>query len=285
MEVDMVRLVAAAALAFGAMACTSKKAEKPTGEAKVETAAPADKVAAKPVSKQAAAPVQPQGVRFNVRDGAKLPKGFELQFRIQGKEVAPAGTEPENPDKGHFHLLGNTETTPAGTVIPSDAQHIHFGKGQTSAPLDLPVGKHKLTLLFADGAHRSFGPEWASTVNIEVVGKAAHRRVYFVGLKDGDTVSSPLTLNFGLDGMELSPAGQNAQDKTKGHHHLIIDGKSIALGQVVPSDAQHKHYGSGQTTATVELTPGEHTLTLQFADGLHQSYGDELSTTIKVTVK
>ena len=277
----MVRYIASLALVFLVASCTSKKAENPAKETKQTAVAPENQTVDTPEP----VPSQPQGVRFNVRDGAKLPQGFELQFRIHGKTVAPAGTEPENPDKGHFHLLVDTDTVPAGTVIPSDKKHIHFGKGQTSALLDLPPGKHKITLLFADGAHRSFGPEWASSVNVEVVGKAVHRRVYFVGLKDGDTVQSPLTVNFGLDGMELSPAGQHAQDKTKGHHHLIIDGKPIVLGQVVPSDAQHKHYGSGQTTATVELEPGEHTLTLQFADGLHQSYGDELSTTIKVTVK
>ena len=49
-------------------------------------------------------------------------------------------------------------------------------------------------------------------------------------------------------------------------------------------DRTHIHFGGGQTEADVELTPGEHTLTLQFANGMHQSYGADWSKTITVTV-
>ena len=39
--------------------------------------------------------------------------------------------------------------------------------------------------------------------------------------KDGETVTSPVTVRFGLKGMGIAPAGI-AFDNT-GHHHLIID--------------------------------------------------------------
>ena len=58
-----------------------------------------------------------------------------------------------------------------------------------------------------------------------------------------------------------------------GHHHLIVDGKAVPKGSVVPADATHMHFGKGQTETTLKLPPGKHTLTLQFADGAHQSYG------------
>ena len=70
-----------------------------------------------------------------------------------------------------------------------------------------------------------------------------------------------------------------------GHHHLIIDGHPVEAGKAVPADATHLHFGKGQTETTLKLAPGPHTLTLQFADGLHQSYGPEMSATITVTVK
>ena len=44
------------------------------------------------------------------------------------------------------------------------------------------------------------------------------------------------------------------------------------------------HFGKGQTETDVPLTPGPHTLTLQFADGAHLSYGPTLSSTIKIQV-
>jgi hypothetical protein len=107
-------------------------------------------------------------------------------------------------------------------------------------------------------------------------------KVYFVEPKDGATVQSPVHVVFGVDGMKVAPAGDMTAGT--GHHHLIIDGQPVPTGQVVPADATHIHFGKGQTETDVPLTPGKHTLTMQFADGLHRSYGPEMSSTITVTV-
>lgn len=109
-------------------------------------------------------------------------------------------------------------------------------------------------------------------------------KVFFVNLKDGQEVTSPLKVKMGVSGIAIQPAGEVNQGF--GHHHLMIDiGDSIAMGTVVPTDAQHIHFGKGQTESEVTLTPGKHVLTLQFADGLHRSYGSKLAATIHVTVK
>ena len=60
---------------------------------------------------------------------------------------------------------------------------------------------------------------------------------------------------------------------------------SLAMGVMVPKDSTHLHYGKAQTEADVKLNPGVHKLTLQFADGLHRSYGGKLATTVSVNVK
>jgi hypothetical protein len=106
--------------------------------------------------------------------------------------------------------------------------------------------------------------------------------VYFVNLKDGDKVKSPVIIQMGVKGMNVEPAG--AMHDSMGHHHLIIDGTWIEKGTMVPKDSTHLHFGKGQTVDTLSLSPGEHTLTLQFADGMHRSYGKEWSSTIKITV-
>lgn len=108
-------------------------------------------------------------------------------------------------------------------------------------------------------------------------------RVHFITPKDGATVPAKFKVKFGLKGMKIEPAG--AQKEGTGHHHVIIDGAPIPAGQPVPMDATHIHFGKGQTEAELELTPGKHTLTLQFADGFHLSYGPEASRAITVTVK
>ena len=106
--------------------------------------------------------------------------------------------------------------------------------------------------------------------------------VHFVEPKDGAEVSSPVKLVFGLEGATVKPAGELKAGT--GHHHLILDGEPTPTEKVVPADETHIHYGKGQTEAEIELEPGEHTLIMQFADGLHRSYGPELSAKITVTV-
>jgi len=106
--------------------------------------------------------------------------------------------------------------------------------------------------------------------------------VYFANLEDGDTITSPAYVTFGIKGMEVEPAGK--VNEGKGHHHIIIDGAMLPSGETVPADAKHIHYGGGQTGDTLTIPTGKHSLTLQFADGLHRSYGEAMSATIKVYV-
>ena len=110
------------------------------------------------------------------------------------------------------------------------------------------------------------------------------KRVYFTSPSNNAELKSPVKLVFGVDGMSIRPALEDVSDKTSGHHHLIIDSDGIPSGKVVPMNKQHIHYGKGQTSATIELTPGKHTLRLQFANGAHISYGPEMSSEITVTI-
>jgi hypothetical protein len=107
--------------------------------------------------------------------------------------------------------------------------------------------------------------------------------VFFANLKDGQTVTSPLKIEMGVNGMTVAPAGK--VEPNTGHHHIVLDGNSIPKGEVIPMDATHLHFGKGQTETTIELPPGKHTITLQFADGAHLSYGPDLSATITVNVE
>ncbi len=107
--------------------------------------------------------------------------------------------------------------------------------------------------------------------------------VYFKGVDDGDTVKSPFKVEMAVCGKDVRPAGETVEGT--GHHHLVIDGDCIPAGETVPKDATHQHFGKGQTETMLTLEPGDHTLTLQFANGLHASYGKELCKTINVTVE
>ena len=112
---------------------------------------------------------------------------------------------------------------------------------------------------------------------------AAAQTVSFAEPADGATVASPFKVKFNVSGMEVKPAGEMAANT--GHHHLIINGDSIKAGESIPFDETHLHFGKGQTEAEVKLPPGKYKLTMQFANGAHQSYGPGGSKSISVTVK
>jgi hypothetical protein len=91
--------------------------------------------------------------------------------------------------------------------------------------------------------------------------------VYFIDIKDGDTLPPKSVIHFGLRGMGVAPAGSDRENS--GHHHLLIDTDLPPLDQPIPSDFAHLHFGAGQTEAEVSLPPGEHTLQLLLGDSGH----------------
>ena len=91
--------------------------------------------------------------------------------------------------------------------------------------------------------------------------------VFFISPADGDTVSNPVRVVFGIEGMGVVPAGDNAPHT--GHHHLLIDTGLPDLGMPIPMDAQHVHFGDGSTETEITLEPGQHTLQMLLGDHLH----------------
>lgn len=218
--------------------------------------------------------------------GSTVPETFGVVFATKNLKVVPAGTDIDDPTKGHHHLIIDGNPIAKGTMVPKDATHIHFGKGQTETMVTLTPGLHTLRMQFADGAHRSYGPELSAEMNVTVVAKPKDDMgVSFASPKDDAKVKSPVKLEFAVSGATVSPAGKEVMNKLMGHHHLIIDDKPTPMGTMVGKDATHIHFGKGQTSAEIPLEKGEHTLTLQFADGAHMSYGPTMSKTIKVNVE
>jgi len=108
-------------------------------------------------------------------------------------------------------------------------------------------------------------------------------KVFFKNINDGDTLTNPFVIEMGVVGMKIKPAG--LLEAGTGHHHLIIDKGFMDYGEIIPMDKQNIHYGKGDTVAQVDISSGMHTLTLQFANGMHVSYGEQFSHTINVYIK
>jgi hypothetical protein len=109
---------------------------------------------------------------------------------------------------------------------------------------------------------------------------------HFVNLRDGDRLTNPIPILFGLNGMEVAPAGEERENS--GHHHLLINAtlEGEALREPIPADDNHRHFGGGQTEATLELPKGTHTLQLVLGDHFHVPHTPPvMSEIITITVE
>lgn len=113
--------------------------------------------------------------------------------------------------------------------------------------------------------------------------KAEQPIAYIISPLDGATVSSTFTVQFGLKGMGVSPAG--IERKHTGHHHLLVDAKQLpALDK--PLGAEVTHFGGGQTQTQLTLPKGEHTLQLILGDHHHVPHSPAVvSKKITITVE
>lgn len=110
----------------------------------------------------------------------------------------------------------------------------------------------------------------------------------FVASPDaGTTVESPVEIEFEVEGVELTAAGEPAIGE--GHAHVLVDQGCPAPGDTLPGpsdDAEADgifHLGDGSSTIELDLEPGDHDLCAQLGDGAHRAFGatDELQLTVE----
>ena len=77
-------------------------------------------------------------------------------------------------------------------------------------------------------------------------------RVYFINLKDGQTVKSPFLIQFGLTSqMGIAPALADWPDT--GHHHLIIDAPTPNPNKAISNKHIHLNLGKRSTCLNYQL--------------------------------
>jgi hypothetical protein len=94
--------------------------------------------------------------------------------------------------------------------------------------------------------------------------------VYFISPRDGERVTSPVLVRFGLRHLGVAPAG--VEFPGTGHHHLVVNAPLPPLDAPIPADEHHRHFGKGQTETSIALPPGRHTLQLLLGDHLHRPH-------------
>ena len=133
-------------------------------------------------------------------------------------------------------------------------------------------------------AEKSLGAACMGPAGIPRTQSPAGARVFFITPADGDIVSGPVQLEFGLSGMEVAPSGDNRPES--GHHHVVLDSELPLLSLPIPADEHNLHFGDGRTQTELTLAPGEHTLQLLLGDYLHIPHDPPLfSEQIRITVE
>jgi hypothetical protein len=113
----------------------------------------------------------------------------------------------------------------------------------------------------------------------------ANAVAYIVSPSNGEVVTSPFKVQFGLSGMGVAPAGIEYPDT--GHHHLVINRDIDTFDEPLPSgEPDVLHFGGGQTETVVTLEPGEYTLQIILGDQDHVPHDPPvMSEKVTVTVK
>ena len=96
-------------------------------------------------------------------------------------------------------------------------------------------------------------------------------QAYFTNLVDGEKVTSPFLVRFGLSMRGIVPAGKTAG--RAGHHHLLVNQPlPLDFKKPLPFTDQYIHFGKGQMETVLDLKPGTYTLNLLLADQGHIPY-------------
>lgn len=141
-------------------ACGSQPAEPPA-----ESMPPEEPAAAEPM------PAAPRVFFVEPQDGATVTSPVHLVFGAENIEIAavPTTVDQVRPGIGHHHVAIDTPCLPPGTVIEKAAPWVHFGDGKNEIEMQMPPGKHTLTLQIGDDAHTTI-EGLCQTITVNVTG-------------------------------------------------------------------------------------------------------------------
>src|SRR5438045_9147874 len=100
-------------------------------------------------------------------------------------------------------------------------------------------------------------------------------RVFFIEPKNGASVTSPVHMKFGAEGIEIAAVPPGDVTKTRpgvGHYHIGVGVNCLPTGKtIVKGTPSWVHFGDGKSEIDMQLTPGRQKLALQIGDDLHNT--------------
>jgi len=129
------------------------------------------------------------------------------------------------------------------------------------------LGLAAMRAMAQDDSHGHAAPTAPAPEGTKRTPSSPDAYLYIGWPQNGETVTSPFKVWFGLRNFGVAPAGVTTRNT--GHHHLLIDTPLPPLDQEIPNDRHHLHFGLGQTETVLDLPPGTHTLQLLLGDANH----------------
>ncbi|MBV7338747.1 DUF4399 domain-containing protein [Chloroflexi bacterium TSY] len=172
------------------------------------------------------------------------------------------------------------ETNPTPTLVPT-LPPVDIAEAEPATHTPIPVATATLE---ASPTPEETPATVSETEDGETDDTEVAPRVYFRQPTNNAVVPITSTVVMGFEGLVIAPAGEVVEGS--GHFHILVDTDFVEPGEVIINDEQHLHFGDGSVETELILSPGSHTLRLQFADGAHRALeGEQYRDEIVVSVK
>ena len=195
---------------------------------------------------------------------------------------------------GHFTVFVDQTAPPdPDRTIKEKHTPFNFEKGQSSARVEVPPGRHTLTLYFVRNNGLPYTPYITQTITVNVI---ESRTVSFIEPKDrASLVGNKITVKIAAEGLNVEPASAGVTEGS-GHHHILIDKlverspnfnnplETIPINPV-PFEDGYVHLEEGQTEITLDLPRGQHILRLLFAKGDNLPYDPPITDFVTIAVR
>ena len=134
----------------------------------------------------------------------------------------------------------------------------------------------ELTMELAYQAGKSVTSDGAPNTPVEPDDPFCSKDIFFIAPVDGlVTNNQDVYFEFGEYNISINPAGELPPKNehscyVSGHHHLIInEAYEPTSNGSIPFKENVYHFGGGQKTATISLSPGKYSLQLVLGDYTH----------------
>ena len=212
-------------------------------------------------------------------DGAQIAGNVVLlTAEAEGIEIAESnGNLAEG--TGHFTVFIDRDPVATGETISAGPGVVSFADDTVAIP-GLSIGKHKLTLVLADGSESRIGRS-SSVVEVDVTGPSIDAMA---------PQNAPMAVGFTVEtvatGVQIVDPARDAGQGGTGHLDLVIDPDEDPIGgsQPLPTDATHIHT-TGTSTQVGGLGAGEHTVWVVLTDKNHVPVNPPVADRVIVTIR